>query len=204
MCSPQKTDNQTHKLILASSSPYRAELLNRLGTPFTTQSPNIDETPQQDETPQALALRLSIEKAAVIAKANPSSWVIGSDQVAELNGNILHKPGNIENARHQLKASSGKTVNFYTGLCLSHYEKGVTQHCIVPFSVNFLSLNNELIDSYLSKEKPFNCAGSFKIEGLGITLFHSMKGDDYTSLIGLPMMALCKLLRNVGIEPLSM
>lgn len=190
-------------LILASTSPYRRELLKRLQLPFRCQAPDTDETPLQGETPEALAARLALAKAHSVAGLNPTSLVIGSDQVAALQGGLLGKPGNRANARQQLLASVGKTVQFFTGLALCCEETGFEAVVVVPFTVQFRALESAAIDTYLTREQPFDCAGSFKCEGLGISLFERLHGDDPTSLEGLPLIALTSLLQRAGYPVLA-
>ena len=188
------------KLVLASTSPFRKELLQRLDIPFDTASPDIDESAQPGETPEQLVARLSEQKAKAVAEQFPDALVIGSDQVATLDDNIIGKPGNHENAVKQLKNASGRNVVFFTGLCLLNTRTGNTQIEVAPFSVTFRNLSEQKIDSYLKKEQPYNCAGSFKSEGLGIILFDKMEGDDPNSLIGLPLIHLVSMLKNEGIN----
>ncbi|MGH1487414.1 MAG: Maf family protein [Cellvibrionaceae bacterium] len=190
------------ELILASSSPYRREILAKLGLPFQAISPDIDESPLENETPEALVSRLALEKAQAIAGNHHNALIIGSDQVAVLDNNIITKPHEHQKAIQQLRQASGREVTFLTSLCLYNSQTHKHQLTVSPYSVSFLSLNDEQIEHYLQKEKPYNCAGSFKSEGLGITLFSSMSGDDPNSLIGLPLITLTKMLRNEGIEPL--
>ncbi|OGT19711.1 MAG: septum formation protein Maf [Gammaproteobacteria bacterium RBG_16_57_12] len=187
-------------LVLASTSPYRRELLARLGLPFCTDAPEIDEHPLADETPTHLAERLAAAKARAVAARHPGSLVIGSDQVAVLEGRILGKPGNHEAAVQELKAASGKKVDFLTGLCLLNTLTNQHHITVVPFSVVFRRLNAEQITHYLTLEKPYNCAGSFKSEGLGIALFDRLEGDDPTSLIGLPLITLVRMLELEGVK----
>ena len=189
-------------LILASTSPYRARLLQRLQVPFTCKSPHTDETPVPGESPYEMALRLSLAKARAVATGNPGAWVIGSDQVATLDNQIMGKPGNHENATQQLRASSGKEVRFYTGVALVGGPKMQEWFHVEHFSVYFQSLSDSAIERYLLLEQPYDCAGSFKCEGLGIVLFASLQGEDPTSLEGLPLIAVTRLLREAGIEPL--
>jgi MAF protein len=190
-------------LVLASTSPYRQALLERLQLPFITHAPNIDETPLPNETPEALVKRLSYEKAKAVAAYHPQAVIIGSDQVATLEGNIIGKPNNHENAKLQLRQSSGKTVTFLTGLTVLNVATGKVDTVIDSFDVTFRKLSDEQIESYLFKEKPYDCAGSFKSEGLGIVLFEEMKGKDPTSLIGLPLIALTDLLHASTANPLN-
>ena len=191
------------QLILGSSSPFRAELLAKLGLPFITASPDIDERPIDGETPEQLVKRLSEQKALAIATQHQSAVIIGSDQVAILDGQILGKPGNHENAVKQLTASSGKTVRFLTGLALYNAETKKMQSIVEPFEVSFKHLSVEQIEFYLQQEQPYQCAGSFKSEGFGISLFSKLSGDDPNSLIGLPLIKLIQLLAAEGIEVLQ-
>ena len=186
------------KLILASSSPYRKSLLNKLQIPFICESPDIDESKLSNETPKQLVERLSIDKAKAVADKyiGEDYLVIGSDQVAALNENILTKPGNFDNAVTQLRLCSNKTVEFYTGLCLYSSKTQQYQSCVEPFSVVFRDLTLEEIEDYIKADKPYDCAGSFKAEELGITLFEKMIGDDPNSLIGLPLIQLTNMLKN--------
>ncbi len=183
-------------LILASSSPYRKQLLARFGLAFTTFSPKIDEQIHENETPSDLVMRLAREKAKAIFNLNPESVVIGSDQVAVCGKKILNKPGEHQLAALQLAALSGNRADFLTGLCVIDDKK--IQEDYVIYSVNFRKLNKETIENYLNLEKPYDCAGSFKSEGLGITLLSSMYGQDPTALIGLPLIRLSEMLRNCG------
>jgi septum formation protein len=189
-------------LILASSSPYRREVLSRLGVEFSSVSPDIDESPRDGETPQALVARLAESKALAVAESHPKGLIIGSDQVATLDDMILGKPGNHERAVEQLTLASGKRITFHTGLCLLNSETGERQVRCEPFSVEFRDLSDEEIENYLRKEQPYNCAGAFKSEGLGICLFKRMEGDDPASLIGLPLIQLVDMLRNEGLDVL--
>ncbi|NQW69344.1 MAG: septum formation protein Maf [Betaproteobacteria bacterium] len=183
-------------LILASSSIYRRELLERLRIPFKIISPQVDEVPLAGESTLNLALRLAHAKAAAIAKQHPNAWIIGSDQVADLCGAAIGKPGNFERALAQLQLMRGQTVTFHTALCLMN---GDTESTIcVPTEVVFRNLSDEILESYLLAEEPYDCAGSAKSEGLGISLIESIKSDDPTALIGLPLIALSGLLRDVG------
>lgn len=191
-------------LVLASSSPYRRELLSRLGLPFECASPDIDESPVPGEAARQLALRLACQKAMALAGAYPAHWIIGSDQVAALpDGTLLNKPGNHEQARHQLSRSSGQTVTFYTGLALYDSAGERMASTCEPFQASFRTLTPAEIEHYLHREQPYDCAGSFKMEGLGIALFEQLQGRDPNSLIGLPMIALNTLLRDWGLNPLT-
>ena len=183
-------------LILASTSVYRRELLQRLRIPFEVISPNVDETPLTGESTLDLALRLANAKAATVAKEHPHAWVIGSDQVADLCGAVIGKPGNFERALAQLQLMRGQTVTFYTALCLMKSDIQTTLN--VPTEVTFRKLPDDALESYLLAEEPYDCAGSAKSEGLGISLLESIKSDDPTALIGLPLIALTGLLRDAG------
>lgn len=190
-------------LLLASSSPYRRALLDRLGLAFTHAAPDIDESSRPGETAERLAARLALEKARALAAGYPGHWIIGSDQVASLtDGQRLSKPGNLETAIEQLSRSSGQTVTFFTGLALLNPKTGDHQcHC-ETFKAHFRTLSRQEIESYLNAEQPFDCAGSFKMEGLGIALFQSLEGRDPNSLIGLPLIALTDMLCHWGLNPL--
>ncbi|MCU7853469.1 MAG: Maf family nucleotide pyrophosphatase [Candidatus Thiodiazotropha sp. (ex Monitilora ramsayi)] len=195
---------QTHPpLILASSSPFRRELLSRLGMEFSSVSPAVDESALVDENAEMLVSRLAESKAKAVAESHPNALIIGSDQVATIEGQILGKPGNHEKAVEQLMQASGKRVSFLTGLCLHHSTTGNTQLWCEPFHVEFRELTRDEIEHYLHLEKPYNCAGSFKSEGLGICLFQRMEGDDPSSLIGLPLIRLVNMLRNEGVDVLG-
>lgn len=189
-------------LVLASSSPYRRELLNRLGLPYRSKKPETDETPLPDETPQALVARLAEEKARAVHEFFPQALIIGSDQVAVLDGDIIGKPGTKARAVEQLRNASGRKVTFLTGLALHNTETDQTQVEVVPFHVHFRSLSEAMIDRYLDHEQPFDCAGSFKSEGLGIALFERMEGDDPNALIGLPLIRLIRMLEQEGVDVL--
>ena len=187
-------------LVLGSTSPFRRELLSRLGLPFDTAAPEVDENQLPDEPPETLVSRLAEAKADAVGAAHPASLVIGSDQVACLDGRILGKPGNRENARRQLRDASGRRVSFYTGLCLLNTASGRKQLACEPFHVQFRRLSDAQIERYLEREQPYNCAGSFKSEGLGIALFERLEGDDPNALIGLPLIRLVTMLGSEGIE----
>ncbi len=194
MKKPQKV------LVLGSTSPFRKELLERFRLEFITDSPDIDETPLKDETPEDYVRRLSLEKAKVVATRHPDALIIGSDQCSILNGVIRGKPSNHENAVQQLTDSSGQRVSFLTGLCLYDSSDETYQLGLVSFHVDFRDLNQDEIESYLRAEEPYFCAGSFKSEGLGVTLFKRLQGDDPTALIGLPLIRLSEMLREKGIN----
>lgn len=186
-------------LILASSSPYRRELLSRFQIPFLSQSPAIDETALDGEDARALVLRLSEQKARKVAESHPAAIVIGSDQVAMINDQILSKPGVHKQAVQQLQQLAGQQVVFNTGLCVFNAATGTTQLDCIPYSVTFRTLDADEIERYLEKEKPYDCAGSFKSEGMGVTLLDKMSGDDPSALIGLPLIRLSQMLRNEGV-----
>ncbi|HIP95005.1 MAG TPA: septum formation inhibitor Maf [Leucothrix sp.] len=187
-------------LVLGSTSPFRKELLKRFNVDFIVDSPNIDETPLESETPETYVKRLSLEKAQAVATKHPNALIIASDQCSVLNGKIRGKPRNHENAVKQLTESSGQRVSFLTGLCLYDTSEDSYQLDLIPFHVDFRTLSNKEIQSYLLAEQPYFCAGSFKSEGLGITLFKQLKGDDPTALIGLPLIRLSEMLRNQGVS----
>lgn len=186
--------------MLASTSPYRADLLKRLGLEFEIAVPECDETPLESEAACDLVLRLSIEKAGSLRGQYPNAWIIGSDQVAERDGLILGKPGNHESAMEQLSASSGRTVMFYTGVCLYDATTSAYAADRVATKVKFRTLSRDQIDRYLKAEKPYQCAGSFKSENRGISLFEYIAGDDPTALVGLPLIGLSSMLNQVGIR----
>ncbi|MFN4326233.1 MAG: Maf family protein [Azonexus sp.] len=192
----------SQKLILASTSPYRRELLGRLGLPFEVADPQTDETPLPNETPEALSLRLAEAKARAVADQHPDALIIGSDQVATVDGRIYGKPGNHERAVAQLRELSGKTVNFFTALCLLNATTGKADLRGIPTLVTFRHLSDDEIENYLRREPAYNCAGSAKSEGLGIALLSRMRGDDPNALIGLPLIALCDMLRQQGMAVL--
>ena len=187
------------QIVLSSTSLFRRELLARLGLPFETANPNVDETARHGETPETTALRLSEDKARAVARQYPEALIIGSDQVAYLDGQVFGKPGTHENAARQLQTMRGRTVNFYTGLCLLNAKSGKVQLRGVPTLVTFRNLTSDEIENYLRKEKPYNCAGSAKSEGLGIAIIAKMEGEDPNALIGLPLIALCDFLRNESV-----
>ena len=182
-------------LVLASTSPYRKELLARLQLPFTTDAPNVDETALPEETPSSLVQRLSLLKAQALMPRHPNSLIIGSDQVAVCQGRIITKPGSHANAVAQLTSFSEQRIEFLTGLCVLNALTGESQILLEPYNVYFRQLSQDTIEKYLIKERPYNCAGSFKSEGLGTVLFERLEGDDPTALIGLPMIRLIQLLK---------
>ncbi|MEP4147777.1 MAG: Maf family nucleotide pyrophosphatase [Halioglobus sp.] len=189
-------------LILASTSAYRRNLLERLQIPFSTVAPDVDETALPEESASALACRLAKEKSHAVAQRHPDALVIGSDQVASIAGRSVGKPGSHQAAAEQLQKSSGQQVDFYTGVALTCIATGYSQTMVERFSVVFRQLDPAEIEAYLVKEEPYDCAGSFKCEGLGIALFKKMIGDDPTSLEGLPLIATCRLLREAGVPVL--
>lgn len=186
-------------IVLASSSSYRRELLTRLQLPFTCHSPDIDETPQANESAQTLVQRLALSKARALAQHYPQHIIIGSDQVAVLDGKIIGKPLHAEGATQQLSAASGRSLVFLTGLAVIDTRTQIEQVDLVPFTVHFRTLNAAQIQRYIAAEQPFDCAGSFKSEGLGVSLFQATEGSDATSLIGLPLIRLCDMLNACGI-----
>lgn len=188
------------KIILASSSPFRKELLARLNLDFECHSPEIDESQLMDETATDYVCRLAKEKAQLISKNHPSAIVIGSDQCALRDGQILGKPGNHTNAMQQLKAAQGKTVVFHTGLCVVQQDTRFCEVDEVLYQVKFRTLHDAQLAHYLEVEKPYQCAGSFKSEGYGCCLFSSMQGDDPSALIGLPLIRLVTMLENLGVN----
>jgi MAF protein len=171
--------------------------------PFTAASPDADETRRPDEPPQDLVQRLALAKAGAVAPAHPDALIIGSDQVACIDDRVLGKPGNRERAIEQLTGASGREVVFYTGLCLLNAVTGRTQVCCEPFRVHFRRLSRPRIEGYLDREQPFNCAGSFKSEGLGIALFERLEGDDPNALVGLPLIRLIGMLESEGMDLLG-
>lgn len=187
-------------LVLGSTSPFRKELLKRFNLDFSVDSPNIDETPLENETAEAYVKRLSLEKAQAVAQKYPNALIIASDQCSVLKGKTQGKPKNHKNAVTQLTESSGQRVSFFTGLCVYDTTDNSYQLDLIPFHVDFRILSGNEIQSYLIAEQPYFCAGSFKSEGLGVTLFKRLQGDDPTALIGLPLIRLSEMLRNKGIS----
>lgn len=188
------------RLVLASTSTYRRELLNRLGIPFEIAAPDCDESPLPEELPTAVAERLAEAKARAVVAQFPDALIIGSDQVAYLGHRSFGKPGTRERAKAQLQAMRGQTVIFHTGLCLLNAATGRTQLRGIPTEVRFRDLSDAEIERYLDKEDALNCAGSAKSEGLGIALLSHLRGDDPNALIGLPLIALCDMLRAEGLD----
>ena len=189
----------TPALLLASSSPFRRQLLDKLGLDFIHQSPDIDESRLAGESPVALVMRLAREKAAALADSHPDTLIIGSDQVAVIGDQVLGKPGTREKAIEQLSAASGQRVTFLTGLCLLNTATGRTQVACDPFHVQFRTLRPAQIERYVDAEQPLNCAGSFKSEGLGIVLFKALEGRDPNTLVGLPLILLTEFLAAEGV-----
>ena len=191
------------KLILASTSPYRKTLLERLQLDFMCDSPDIDESPLERESVEDMVVRLAKIKAGAVAARHTDALIIGSDQSAVLEGEILTKSGNFETAVRQLQKASGKRIVFQTGLCLLNTKTGNIQTACVPYTVVFKPLTQNMIEHYLKKEQPYNCAGSFKSEGLGIALFEKFEGEDPNALIGLPLIKLIAMLENEGFRVLD-
>lgn len=189
-------------IVLASTSPFRRSLLEKLGLPFIAAAPQVDETPRPGEDARQLVTRLAQAKAQALKEHYPEHLIIGSDQVCVLNNQIAGKPHTEENAVQQLLQARGTIVTFYTGLALYNSQNGKLQTLCEPFDVHFRHLSEEEIRRYVQKEQPLQCAGSFKSEGLGITLFNRLEGKDPNTLIGLPLISLCEMLRNEGCNPL--
>jgi septum formation protein len=188
------------RLVLASTSRYRQELLARLGIPFETAAPGVDEDPLAGETPQTLALRLACAKAQAAQATFPDALIIGCDQVAVVGATLLNKPGTHARAVEQLMLMSGKPVAFFTALCLLNARTLRCQTAIVPVTVHMRELGMAQIERYLQAERPYDCAGSARIEGLGIALVARLEGDDPNALIGLPLIRLCDMLKSEGVE----
>lgn len=186
---------QNYQLVLASTSPFRQQLLNKLNIPFITAQPDCDETPLQNESPESLVQRLADQKARSCVVEKPS-LIVGSDQVCVIDGQIVGKPHSQQKAIEQLISQSGKAITFYTGLALYNSHTRQSQITLDTFTVHFRHLTRSMVERYVEKELPLNCAGSFKSEGLGIALFEKLEGDDPNSLIGLPLIQLIKLLEN--------
>lgn len=194
------SDTPSRALILGSTSRYRHELLSRLGVPFEAIAPNVDETPRAREKPADLALRLAIEKARNVAQRHPQAVVIGSDQVADLAGEALGKPGTHERAVAQLRRMRGQTVVFQTALAVVCQASGFEHSDIAAVRVVFRDLSDGEIERYLRAEQPYDCAGSAKSEGLGIALLERIDNDDPTALVGLPLIRTCRLIRAAGVK----
>jgi septum formation protein len=190
-------------LILASTSVYRRELLSRLKLPFDVAAPGVEETPLAGETPPDLALRLALAKAEAVARLRPDAVIIGSDQVADLDGASIGKPHVHERAVAQLRAMSGRTVVFQTAVAVVRPQTGFARALLAPVRVRFRALDDEHIERYLQAEKPYDCAGSARSESLGIALLESIESDDPTALVGLPLIRTCSLLLEAGIDPLG-
>jgi septum formation protein len=189
-------------LVLGSTSPYRRELLSRLHLEFRVEAPDVDETPLAGESPHALAVRLALAKARSVAARFPEAVVIGSDQVADMDGEPLGKPGNHENAVAQLRRMRGRTVVFQTALSVVCLANGFEQSDLAPVKVKFRTLTDEEIEAYLLAERPYDCAGSARSEGLGIAILDAIESDDPTALVGLPLIRTCRLIRAAGIKVL--
>jgi len=189
-------------LVLGSTSVYRRELLSRLRLPFSTEPPRVDESPRAGETPEQIARRLAAAKAAAVAQVHPEAIVIGSDQVADLEGEPLGKPGSHANAVTQLRRMSGRTVIFQTALTVMCQATGFVQHDLAPVRVRFRALDDAEIEAYLRAEQPYDCAGSARSEGLGVALLEAIDSDDPTALVGLPLIRTCRMLRAAGLRVL--
>lgn len=190
-------------LVLGSTSRYRRELLERLRLPFSVDSPHVDETPTPGEKPADLALRLALAKARNVASRAPRSIIIGSDQVADLDGVPLGKPGNHERATEQLRSMSGRNIVFQTAVAVVRADAGFEASALVPVTVRFRHLSDAEIQHYLRIEEPYDCAGSAKSEALGIALLDAIESDDPTAIVGLPLIKTCYLLREAGLDPLA-
>ncbi len=189
-------------LVLASGSPYRKALLERLGLPFTTAAPAIDETPRKGEAPADTAVRLAESKARAVAKDHPGALIVGSDQVADLEGVAIGKPRDAADALGQLRAMQGRTIVVHTGLALFDAKSGRCRRALVDVASTFRQLGEEALEAYLRRDRPYDCAGSVKVEALGITLFTRVASDDPTALIGLPLIRLTDMLIAEGLHPL--
>ncbi len=196
---PNNSPTTPRSLVLASTSRYRRELLSRLGLAFDVAAPHVDESPLPGEAPRALALRLALAKARAVAALRPETLVIGSDQVADLDGRPLGKPGTHERAAAQLREMSGRPVVFHTAVAVACQAGGFEQVELAPVHVRFRALGDDEIERYLRAEQPYDCAGSAKSEGLGIALLEAIDSDDPTALIGLPLIRTCRLLRAAGV-----
>lgn len=194
---------ESPSLILGSTSRYRRELLQRLRLPFTVVSPQVDETPSPGEAPAQLALRLALAKAQAVAALHPHAVVIGSDQVADLDGEAIGKPGTHERAVAQLRRMSGRRVVFQTGVAVVRRDRGFERALLAPVHVTFRTLGDAEIERYLRLEEPYDCAGSAKSETMGIALLAAIESDDPTALVGLPLIRTCELLRQAGLDPLA-
>ena len=190
----------TPQLVLASSSPYRQQLLERLGLPFQVVSPDVDESARAGESAAAMVERLALAKARAVAEYRQHALVIGADQAAVHDGEIVGKPHNHAQARRQLRQASGNSVTLYTGLALVNSDSGRSQSDVVPFRVVFRQLSDQQIDDYLQREQPYDCAGAVKAEGLGIALLQRLEGNDPSALIGLPLIRLVQMLEHEGVK----
>lgn len=197
---PQPPSPMTRRIVLGSSSPYRRELLSRLKLGFDIDLPHVDETPRPGESPRGIALRLALEKARAVAAKHPDAAVIGSDQVADLGGQPLGKPGTHERAARQLRQMSGQVVVFHTAVAVVCEASGFEQVDLAPVRVTFRELGDEEIESYLRAEQPYDCAGSARSEGLGIALLEAIESDDPSALVGLPLIRTCRMLRAAGVR----
>lgn len=197
---PQPPSPMTRRIVLGSSSPYRRELLSRLKLGFDVDLPHVDETPRPGESPRDIALRLALEKARAVAAKHPDAAVIGSDQVADLGGQPLGKPGTHERAARQLRQMSGQVVVFHTAVAVVCEASGFEQVDLAPVRVTFRELGDEEIESYLRAEQPYDCAGSARSEGLGIALLEAIESDDPSALVGLPLIRTCRMLRAAGVR----
>jgi septum formation protein len=197
---PSPAASAARAIVLGSTSIYRRELLSRVRVPFTVAPPHVDETPRAGEAPAELARRLAAAKASAVAQQHPQAVVIGSDQVADLDGEPLGKPGNHANAIAQLEKMSGRTVIFQTALSVVCQETGFAQHDLAPVCVRFRVLERAEIEAYLHAERPYDCAGSAKSEGMGIALLDAIDSDDPTALVGLPLIRTCRMLRAAGVR----
>ena len=194
--------NKPPPLILGSTSRYRRELLQRLRLPFEVVSPEVDESALPDETPAELALRLALAKARAVAALHPNAVVIGADQVADLDGHALGKPGNHDKALAQLRKLSGRQAVFQTAVAVVRADTGYEEALLAPVTVRFRTLNDDEIERYLRLDEPYDCAGSAKSETLGIALLDAIDSDDPTALVGLPLIRTCRMLRQAGLDPL--
>jgi septum formation protein len=200
---PEKSTPTGRRLVLGSTSRYRREILGRLGLPFDVAAPDVDEAPLAGERPVDTAMRLSEAKARAVAARYPDALVIGSDQVADCDGRAVSKPGDRANASQQLRALSGRTIVFHTGLALVDAATRRCQREMVDVVSVFRALTDAQIEAYLDREAPYDCAGGVKSESLGIALFERITSDDPTALVGLPLIALCRMLRAEGVDPLE-
>lgn len=190
-------------IVLASTSPFRRELLERLGLPYEAASPRFEERLDQEADPAELATSMALGKAMSLADDFPDALIIGSDQVLVTGGEIIGKPGTVGRAKEQLRRMSGASHTFHTGLAVVDTASGETRASTVPFTVTLRELTDDEIENYIRLDDPLGCVGSFKIEGLGIALMERLEGDDFTALIGLPLIELVSMLRNLGVNPLD-